>query len=86
MRAIHPADGSCQMGSVEQKNEWTDQIAGRSEASADGGVAQSFPEFIHELLADGRTMRVFICRIQGRETEERAGLGNKNLVLGQVSS
>ena len=63
----------------------TYQIARRSEASANGGVSQSIPKLIHNLLADGSTMEILVGRVKGREADVRTSLGDEDLVLGQMS-
>jgi len=61
------------------------QIGCRSEASANGGVAQSFPKLFHNLLADGSTLGVFVDGIKGRETDVRTSFGDEDLILSQMS-
>jgi len=63
----------------------TQQIACRSEASANGGVTESVHKFGHNLLADRRTLEIFVGGIQGRSTEGGTSLWNEDLVLGQVT-
>jgi hypothetical protein len=65
-------------------NKGTCQIARRSKASADGGVSESFPEFLHDLLADRSTLRILVGRIKRRKTNVRASLGDEDLILSQV--
>lgn len=61
------------------------QIACSSKESADGRVTQSFPEFVHHLLADRSALELLVGRIQRRKTKESAGLGDKDLILGQMA-
>jgi len=63
---------------------WTHQIARRSKASADGGVAESVPKLVHDLLTDGSTLKIPMGRIEWRETDVGTSLGNEDLVLGEV--
>ena len=69
----------------DEEMKCTCQVADRSEASADGGVSQSFTEFIHELLADRRTLKILIGGIEGGKVEERTSLGNEDLILTQMA-
>ena len=62
----------------------THQIARRSEASANRGVAEGVPKLVHDLLADGGTLEILVGRIEWREADVRTSLGNEDLVLGQV--
>jgi len=78
MRASHPAGGGI-------RGIQTHQIARRSKAGANGGVPESVPEFVHDLLADGSTLETLVGRIEWREADKSTSLGNKDLVLGQVS-
>jgi len=61
------------------------QVARRSEASANGGVSQSIPKLVHNLLADGSTLEILVGRIKGGEADVRTSLGDEDLILGQMS-
>ena len=85
MQANHPTGGSGQTTLIGSAGIETHQVARRSEESANGGVAESIPELVHDLLADGSTLKSLVGRIEWREANERTSFGDKDLVLGQVS-
>ena len=70
---------------IGSRGTQTYQIARRSEASANGGVTEGFPKLVHDLLVDGSALKILVGRIEWREADERTGLGDEDLVLGQVS-
>jgi hypothetical protein len=77
--------GTCQTVSIGSGGKLTHQIACRFDASADRGITDSLPKFVHDLLTDRRTVKVFVGGIEGQNTEEGTSLRDEGLILGQVT-